>query len=146
MQKKIGPTMRFPCFSSSESIKSCNTTSVAMPVILNYGMNGLLNFWTLECWMKHVGWKCANENIGFHPTYEIPSKILSKTNIKCWMKCWMYLPRPLKCFTMHHLTTDTITNLILMFLNGRTSIRMFLLKIEVIIFIQFLILQYKYHE
>ena len=72
-----------------------NSASVAVSTILNYWMNKLLNFWTLECWMKHIAWKCANENIRFHPTSEIPSKILSNKNIKCWIKCWMHLRRSL---------------------------------------------------
>ena len=77
-------------FSSSESTYWCNTASVVISAILNYWMNGCLNFWTLECWMEHFGWKCANGNIGFHPTSEIPSKISSNTKIKYWLKCWIH--------------------------------------------------------
>ena len=80
-------------FSQSESINPCNTTSLAMSAILSYWMNGLLNFWTLELWMRHVGMKCVNENIGFHMIPEIPYKVSSNTNIKRWMKCWMHLHR-----------------------------------------------------
>ena len=62
----------------------------------------LLNEWTFEvlnfrmldetCW--NVGWKCKNENVGFHPTAEILPKILFHTNVKCWMKCWIHFRQP----------------------------------------------------
>ena len=59
MQKKTGPTMRFPCFSSSESINSCNTTSVACGYVRHFELWSewtfeLLNFRMLDetCWMK----------------------------------------------------------------------------------------------
>ena len=82
-------------FSSSEFINSCNTTSGAMFTILNYWMK---DFWHFE--LYNVGCNMLDESLrmtiisGFieHLT---PSKILSNTNIKCWIIYWVHLRRPL---------------------------------------------------